>query len=99
MIEAQEKRSFGRMNANCRMSFRRAVSGMVHEGWCINISGAGILFQANLPVEPGRAVEIHTMPNDKITPPLTAFIEVVRCTRTDAEHYWIAGAIKGIKTA
>jgi len=97
-IEYKEKRPFVRMNANCRMTFRRADTSCEHAGVCLNISGSGVLFQADQPVEPGKAVEIHTIPNNRITPPLIAFIEVVRCSLTDDDHYLIAGAIKGIKS-
>lgn len=99
MIEFEEKRPFSRINANCRMTFRHADSVTVHDGFCLNISGSGILFQADVPVEAGRAIEIHTLPNNAGTPPLTAFIEVVRCTQTDdREVYQIAGTVKGIKS-
>lgn len=98
MMEFEENRHFTRMQAHCRMTFKRADAGAIHEGLCLNISGSGILFQSDRPVEPGKAMEIHTQPANKITPPLTAYIEVTRCTRTDGGFYLIAGAIKGIKS-
>lgn len=79
------------------MSFRLAGEELSREGFCINISGSGVLFEADGPVQLGTAVEVHLVPQKKIVAPLTAFIEVVRCTRTDTGHYRIAGAIKGIK--
>ncbi len=99
MIEFEEKRPFSRINANCRMTFKHADAEAMHDGLCINISGSGILFQADNPVEPGKAIEIHTLPNNAATPPLTAFIEVVRCTEVNNRgHYHIAGTVKGIKS-
>jgi len=98
VIEFEEKRAFSRMRANCRMSFKCVGAGTGSEGLCLDISGSGILFQTDRPVEPGRALEIRTLPKDKITPPMTAFIEVVRCTQTAQERYRIAAAIKAIKS-
>lgn len=79
------------------MSFRLAGQDLAHEAFCLNISGSGVLFEASDPVQLGAALEIRLVPQKKIVAPLTAFVEVVRCTRTDAGQYRIAGAIKGIK--
>ena len=79
------------------MSFRLAGQDLTQEGFCLNISGSGVLFEAEGPVQLGAALEIHLVPQKKIVAPLTAFVEVVRCTQTGAGHYRIAGAIKGIK--
>ena len=79
------------------MSFRLAGEDRTREGFCINISGSGVLFEADDPLQLGTAVEVFLVPQKKIVAPLTAFIEVVRCTRTDTGYYRIAGAIKGIK--
>lgn len=98
MIEFEERRTFSRMRANCRMRFKRVGNETSSEGVCLDISGSGILFQSDRPVEPGRALEIHTLPKDKITPPMTAFTEVVRCTPIAQERYRIAAAIKAIKS-
>lgn len=80
------------------MSFRLAGKDVSHEGFCLNISGSGILFEAPNPLAIGTAVEIHLVPQRGIAAPLTAFIEVVRCVAADAGQYRIAGAIKGIKS-
>jgi hypothetical protein len=80
------------------MSFRLAGKDDTHEGFCINISGSGVLFDAEGPLAKGTAVEIHLIPQRGMATPLTAFIEVLRCVPTDAGQYRIAGAIKGIKS-
>jgi hypothetical protein len=80
------------------MSFRLAGKDVSHEGFCLNISGSGVLFEAENPLATGTAVEIHLIPQRGIAAPLTAFIEVVRCVPTDEGQYRIAGAIKGIKS-
>lgn len=96
-MEFEERRELPRNQVDCEMSYRLAGEDLKREGFCINISGCGVLFEADNPVQLGTAVEIYLVPQKKIVAPLTAFVEVVRCTRTDTGYYRIAGAIKGIK--
>ena len=80
------------------MSFKRIASGTQTHALCLDISASSILFEASESVEVGRALEIRTFPADRITPPITALIEIIRCTKSDTGHYLIAGVIKGIKS-
>ena len=80
------------------MSFKRIACGTQDHALCLDISASGILFQASEAVEVGRALEIRTFPADRITPPITALIEIIRCTKTDGGLYRIVGVIKGIKS-
>ena len=80
------------------MSFKRIACGTQAHALCLDISASGILFETSEAADVGRALEIRTFPADRITPPLTALIEVIRCTKTDEGHYRIVGAIKGIKS-
>ena len=98
MIEHEERRRFARIKANCAMSFKRVASGSQAHALCMNISGSGIMFEAEEPAERGKALEIRTFPADRMTPPITALIEVIRCTATEQGRYRIAGIIKGIKS-
>lgn len=86
------------MKANCAMSFKRVSCGTQTHALCLDISASGILFEASEAVEVGRALEIRTFPADRITPPLTALIEVIRCSKTEDEHFRVVGVIKGIKS-
>jgi hypothetical protein len=86
------------ISSGCRMSFRPAGAEPFRDGVCVNISGSGILFRADVALEPGKAAEVHVAPENRITPPLTAYIEVIRCDRAADGQYQIAGAIKGIKS-
>ncbi|MGY6213578.1 PilZ domain-containing protein [Methylolobus aquaticus] len=97
-MERQERRDSPRNRIDCAMSFRLAGKDVSHEAFCINISGSGVLFEADDPLTTGTAVEIHLVPQRGVAAPLTAFVEVVRCVATDAGPYRIAGAIKGIKS-
>lgn len=80
------------------MSFRLAGQERAHDGFCLNISGSGVLFEADRAVDVGAAIEVHLIPQRKLVAPLTAYVEVVRCTVLDGGQYRIAGAIKGIKS-
>jgi hypothetical protein len=97
MLDYDEKRDFIRMQAECKMSYRLAGEETYTDGSCVNISGSGILFKGPRPLEPGKAAEIHLDPENRITPPLTAYIEVIRCLPDGGGQYDIGGAIKGIK--
>jgi hypothetical protein len=69
----------------------------LHRGNCSSISGAGVSFTSSQPFDAGKAMEINVLPKNAITPPMTAFIEVVRSRKLDDGNYEIAAAIKSIK--
>ncbi|CAL1240061.1 PilZ domain-containing protein [Candidatus Methylocalor cossyra] len=96
-MEYPERRHFIRTPAICKVRYGLVGNGAPHEGRCLNLSGSGILFQGPVPLEPGRAAEIHLASESRIMPPLVAYIEVVRCEPAE-EGYAIGGAIKGIKS-
>jgi hypothetical protein len=97
MLTHDEKRNYTRMHIDCDLNFKLAGSDVIHQGRCISISGSGISFIADHPIDQGKALEIIVAPNNSITPPLTAFIEVVRITRKFNDNYDIAASIKSIK--
>ncbi len=97
MCEYTEKREFIRMNADCNMTFRFVDSDQQHIGKCINLSGAGIFFKTEKLISPGKAIEITFQPENNITQPLNAFVEVLRVSGDHNGTYEIAGSIKGIK--
>ena len=45
MLEQGEKRTYIRMETNCKMTYKFPESEQIHEATCINLSGAGILFR------------------------------------------------------
>ncbi|MGR9108833.1 MAG: PilZ domain-containing protein [Gammaproteobacteria bacterium] len=97
MFEYGEKRANMRRGADCTMSYKYPESEQEYPANCINLSGTGILFRTNEDVEPGRALEIRIKPSNYSCPSITAFIEIIRTTPIDDQHYEIAAAIKGIK--
>ena len=97
-MDYEEKRHSARIKANCAMSFKRVASGNQTHALCVDISGSGIMFEVDEVVDLGRALEIRLFPVDRITPPMTALVEVIRCTDLEQGRYRITGVIKGIKS-
>ncbi len=92
-----EKRDYIRMDIDCDITYRFADSGAIYRGQCTTISGAGVSFISDQPIEIGKAMEINILPTKALTPPMNAFIEVVRSTRQPEGGYEIAAVIKSIK--
>lgn len=98
MLEHEgERRRFIRMQTRCKMTYRFPQSTETFEAICQNLSGAGLLFTTYYPIEPGKALEIRIAPANPVTPPLEAFVEVLRVEERDGE-YEVAAEIKGIKS-
>jgi hypothetical protein len=95
--EYDEKRDYIRMDIDCDVTYRLADSEIVHRGQCTTISGAGVSFISELHVEPGMAMEINILPAKSLTPPMSAFIEVVRSSALPDGNFEIAATIKSIK--
>ncbi len=98
MLEYDEKRDYIRMDIDCDITYRLADSDEVLHGRCTSISGAGISFISDNNYETGKAMEVRVLPARSVTPPMIAFIEVVRSNRLAEGNYEIAAAIKSIKT-
>ncbi|GAB4268125.1 MAG: PilZ domain-containing protein [Methylomicrobium sp.] len=98
MLEYDEKRNYIRMTVDCELTYRLAGSDDTYQGVCTSISGSGVSFLAEQSFDPGKALEVSITPKSSITPPMTAYIEVVRTTKQDDGRYEIAAAIKSIKS-
>jgi hypothetical protein len=97
MLEYDEKRNYIRMEMDCDIAYRLVDSDQLQQGRCSSISGAGLSFIADCCFDLGKAMEATIIPKNKITPPITTFIEVVRSTQKSDGSYEIAAAIKTIK--
>lgn len=97
MLNNDEKRDYIRMDVDCDVTYKLANSEHVKTGRCMTLSGAGVSFIADQACEPGLAMEISIIPKTTLTPPMTAFIEVVRCNKREADQFEIAAVIKSIK--
>lgn len=97
MLEYDEKRNYIRMEMDCDITYRLEGSDEIFQGRCTSLSGAGVSFISEKFFAPGRAMEINIVPKSSVTPPMTAFIEIVRTTKLDDNRYEIAASIKTIK--
>ncbi|TPQ29561.1 PilZ domain-containing protein [Methylomonas sp. EFPC3] len=97
MLTHDEKRDYIRMDVDCDITYRLADSDQVSTGRCTTLSGAGVSFIAARPFDIGLALEVSILPKTPITPPMTAFIEVVRSVKQNDGNYEIAASIKSIK--
>lgn len=97
MLGYDEKRNYIRMEIDCAVTYRLADSDEVHHGHCSSISGAGVSFIADRFFDPGKAMEVNVIPQNSLTPPMTAFVEVIRSTQQDDGRYEVAATIKSIK--
>lgn len=97
MLSHDEKRDYIRMEVDCDITYKLANSDETHSGRCTSLSGAGLSFLAHQAFEAGLAMEVSITPKTAITPPMTAFIEVVRSSKRDDNQFEIAAVIKTIK--
>lgn len=99
MLTHDEKRDYIRMEVDCDITYKLASSNQTKTGRCTTLSGAGVSFIADQAFAAGLAMEVSIIPKTAITPPMTAFIEVVRSVKHDDDQYEIAAAIKSIKAS
>ncbi len=97
MLEYDEKRDYIRMDVDCDMTYKLADSDETKTGHCTSLSGAGVSFLAESSYDVGLAMEVNILPKNSVTPPMTAFIEVVRSTAKDDGSFEIAASIKSLK--
>ncbi len=97
MLEYDEKRDYIRMDVDCDITYKMADSDIVKTGHCTSLSGAGVSFITECSYDTGLAMEINVLPKNSVTPPMTAFIEVVRSSPQDNGSFEIAATIKSLK--
>lgn len=97
MLTHDEKRDYIRMDVDCDITYKPADSTQSKVGRCTTLSGAGVSFIADQHYDVGLAMEVSITPKTSITPPMTAFIEVVRSVKRGDTEYEIAASIKSIK--
>ncbi len=79
MLTDDEKRRFPRMAIECPARFRVVGTNEASGAIVKDLSGGGVLLWIDREVEAGSQLSIVIEPLSKITPPLSAVVEVVRC--------------------
>ena len=99
VLEYDEKRNYIRMDIDCDLTFRAADSDHFYQGHCTSLSGSGVAFVAEEQFDVGKGLEINIVPKSSVTPPMTAYVEVVRSKPLEKGQYEIAAVIRSIKGA
>jgi hypothetical protein len=94
--DQNEKRHHTRLTMGSEIIVRLAGSSEQYRGQCKTISGAGVSFITPEALPTGKAAEIHVL-KSTLGPPVTAFVEIIRCTPLTTRSFEIAATIKSIK--
>jgi PilZ domain-containing protein len=97
VLTYEEKRKFIRMEVDCDLTFKFADSDQVYQGRCTSLSGSGVAFTTDEQFDIGIGLEIRITPKNPATPPMIAFVEIVRTTVLENGSYKIGALIKSIQ--
>jgi len=97
MLDNSESRQFIRMDVSCEMTYKFPDSDQLFIGKCLNLSGSGVLFTSEKSIDSGIALEVTISPDNALTPPMKAYVEVIRSKEIEPGLYEVATEIKGIK--
>ncbi|SHE22076.1 hypothetical protein BPUTEOMOX_641 [methanotrophic endosymbiont of Bathymodiolus puteoserpentis (Logatchev)] len=85
------------MDVSCEMTYKFPDSDQSFVGTCLNLSGSGVLFTTDQALKAGAALEVTISPENSLTPPMKAYVEVIRCKDVEPGVYEVATEIKGIR--
>lgn len=96
MFDYSEKRDFMRMTMGCPARYRPDGADQTESAVVMNLSADGILLQTEKPVAAEIQLALEVMPGKTITPPLSAYVKVLRCSPDDEGNYTLACAIERV---
>ncbi len=94
--EYEEKRDFIRMFVDAKVEITDPDTGEQFSGDSKNLSAGGVAFICDHSFEVGKRLEVKVSSVQSKLPPLQADLVVIRCDKTDADHYEIAGSIENV---
>lgn len=94
-LDYEEKRAFPRMHVQCDIELVDPRSGARFSSRCEDLSGGGILFRCDDPLELDQEFEMTMQGGLDTTPPLRARIRILRC-EADGDRYEVAARIEEI---
>jgi hypothetical protein len=97
MLDRGEARNFIRMETECHVTYKFPDSNEILTGRSINMTGSGILFTTTQSIDAGIALEVTVVPEKSLTPPMVAYVEVIRSKEIKSGEFEVAAEIKGIK--
>jgi PilZ domain len=96
MFDYSEKRDFLRMTVDCPGRYRAPGADQVRPAVVRNLSATGVLLLTEEPVAADAELALEIMPGKTITPPLAAFVKVLRCDAGEDGRYTLACAMMRI---
>ena len=91
----EERRSFTRMHADCKVAIKDPATGETYEARSKNLSGVGILLQCPQRFDDGTLLEILVKPEGSSIMPLHAEIQVIRAHK-EGSGYEVAAAFQRV---
>lgn len=97
MLSYDDKRDFQRMNMDCPVTY--SVNGSSHrrDGVAKDLSAKGVLMWLQEHVDAESTLTIQVEPVNKLTPPLSAEVRVVRCSPVEGVSGTYAVACETLK--
>ncbi|PIE44369.1 MAG: pilus assembly protein PilZ [Gammaproteobacteria bacterium] len=92
-----EKRDFIRMKVNTEITIRMNNSDETIEAVCHDLSGTGMLIEADEMIKEGEELFICIPSNNQAFPALEATAKIIRCTKKDNGKFELGAAILDIK--
>jgi hypothetical protein len=96
MLDYSEKRDFQRMNMGCPARYRPTGAEQTECAVVDNLSSSGVALITENPVAADAVLGLEIMPGKTITPPLSAYVKVLRCEPRDDGNYLLVCTIERI---
>jgi hypothetical protein len=96
MLDYSEKRDFQRMNMGCPARYRPNGAAQAECAVVDNLSGSGVALITEKAVAPDIQMSLEIMPGKTITPPLSAYVRVLRCDPRDDGNFQVVCTIERI---
>jgi hypothetical protein len=93
MLDYSEKRDFPRMTMECPGLYRPEGAPQPAPTLVKNLSGGGVLLLTEQPVAADTQIALEILPGKNVTPPLSAYVKVIRCDATEEGNYALACAL------
>ncbi|QKT04729.1 PilZ domain-containing protein [Ectothiorhodospiraceae bacterium 2226] len=92
-----DKRAFARVEVQCEVTVSEAGRLRRYAGVAKNMSGRGVLFSLEREFPVGARLGLHIAPDNPVTPPLDAVVEVVRVEARKGHGFDIGGVIREVQ--
>ena len=95
MIDYSEKRDFLRMEIECLAHYRLEGAPQAARAIVKNLSGNGVLLLTEQPLAVASRLALEVLPGKVITPPLAAYVQVLRCDPDEDGNFTLPAPSNG----